>query len=234
MCVKALQFEEVKKTFPWEERHIFISQRTWAMLRADCYQKLTMFCWSVWVSSRGPAWWLTMCVHGWLSNWVGKLSCVLVFFWDWFSSGLKDGISSWKHGVGQLRWGALPGKGREMRKRRIGPIYPNRSFQWQQTAGPAWKPSTYFFLCEFQQILWSFTNNQAKDSTWLCRGSPEPVSICKVYLWKGVFCNMWGLTLCLISLLPWNVDQIDVVFICVFLILLLFLIKWTCGAGLFS
>lgn len=44
-----------------------------------------------------------------------------------------------------------------MRKRRIDPIYPNRSFQWQQTAGPACKPSTYIFLCEFQQILWSYT-----------------------------------------------------------------------------
>lgn len=95
-----------------EKRHIIISQRMCAMLRADCYQKLMMFSWSVWVSYLGPAWWFTTCVHGWLSNWVGKLSCVLVFFWYWFSSGLKDGISSWMHVVGQLWWGALPGKGR--------------------------------------------------------------------------------------------------------------------------
>lgn len=63
-----------------EKRHIIISQRMCAMLRADCYQKLMMFSWSVWVSYLGPAWWFTTCVHGWLSNWVGKLSCVLVFF----------------------------------------------------------------------------------------------------------------------------------------------------------
>lgn len=109
--------------------------------------------------------------------------------------------------MGQLRWGALPGKGREAGKRRTDPI----SFQWQQTAGPAWQPSNFFFLCEFQQILWSYTSKQAKDWTWLCRGSPEPACICKLYLLKGVFCNAWGLTLCLISLLPWNVDESDVV-----------------------
>jgi len=40
------------------------------------------------------------------------VSCVPVFFLIWFSSGLEEGISSWKYAVGWLRRGPLLGKER--------------------------------------------------------------------------------------------------------------------------
>lgn len=63
-----------------------------------------------------------------------------LFFWDWFSSGLEDGISSRKHVVGHLRSGALPGEGRERngKEKNGSPLLSVVADCWASLAGEAY------------------------------------------------------------------------------------------------
>lgn len=97
---KLYTLKRSKNFSPGGEAHLHFSKdvghtKSWLLPKAE------MSCWTVWVSCLGPAWWFTVCVQSWLSDWVGKLSCVLVFSGIGFLLGWRMGSV-----LGSVCWGS--------------------------------------------------------------------------------------------------------------------------------
>lgn len=170
---KICRCEKVEEAFPLEKR-----QKVWGMRRAHWKMKSLL---PEHISYLVPSSSFAMRSHGWIPNQVESCSACLffyfIFFVNWFSSALENGISFWNYAVGQPKRCVLPRKGREEMGNRKWKNRSPFSFSIWLAAEPAQpgKPSDFFFWspniglwffstpCESQQMLQSYASKQTAD-----------------------------------------------------------------------